>query len=223
MKLYSLIFGLFTVFTLVNPTHATSLTEIAAFSKEVCDEIATEGHIRRENIEGQLNGKLSGVAKLLGASVGVNGKIMIDDTTYKGIPYSALPNQMTDARECRKQLTLVLLKERQEVERIRVERLSQESEEALACQTSLSCEQSKMEGLCQCREVVEEIAEEKGFSERQQSQIYFKHCGSKLRGIKDCWADGDLNLQRANCDAVLAASGLSAPEIPPNSCLGQNR
>lgn len=67
--------------------YADSLEDISKFSEAVCDKINTEGEITRNKIEGQVEANAQGISKLLGASVGANGKVIIDNEKHKGLPY----------------------------------------------------------------------------------------------------------------------------------------
>lgn len=94
---------------------AESLTDISSFAKDICDEISDGGEITRKQVEGTLEGKVGGVAKLLGASVGADGKIKVDNTLYKGLPYEKVPSQMADSRDCKKKLAIMLIEERNRI------------------------------------------------------------------------------------------------------------
>jgi hypothetical protein len=213
-----------TIFLIQNYAHAESLTDISTFSKDICDEIATEGEIRRDTIEGKIGGKLSGVAKLIGASIGADGSIKIDKEKYNGIPYESLPEQLSDARDCRKQLTLIFLKERQEVELLKAEKLSEQSDLVQNCEISYACDQSKMEGVCLCREVVEGISKDEGHSKQQAGKLYVDTCLPQVSTIKECWnKDEDLTLQRSKCDAALKLADVKLPEPSEDSCLAGNK
>lgn len=91
---------------------SSDLNAISLFAKDVCDEIAIGGSIRREQVEGNLGGKVSGIAKLIGAEAEADGSLTVEEQTYEGIPYGDLPEQMNNARECRLELTKLLLQER---------------------------------------------------------------------------------------------------------------
>lgn len=114
MKAIGLIF-LFMNVIVCFPSYADSLEEISIFAKDICDEIRVEGVITREKIEGKLHGEVKGIAELLGASVGAEGIILVDELKYKGLPYEKLSDQMKDARDCRKQLATMLIQERKKV------------------------------------------------------------------------------------------------------------
>lgn len=201
--------------------HATSLVEIAAFSKETCDKIKTDGKIRREQIEGSINGNISGVAKLLGASLDANGKIAIDETTYDGIPFEDIPDQLSDARSCRKEITKLLLKERQEIELLKAEKLDEQNIAVNQCKASLQCDLKALNRLCMCRTEIMDFAEEKSWSKKQTADAYFESCDSYLKGFLKCWQDNgeSLNLQRSKCDVVLAENSISKPEPERGSCV----
>jgi hypothetical protein len=92
-----------------------SLDDISRFSMQICDSIRTEGSISKKEITGKLDGELKGIAKLIGASVGADGTIRIDDTIYSQLPYDALPAQMQDARACRKEIAKLLIEERNRI------------------------------------------------------------------------------------------------------------
>lgn len=87
-------------------------SEIAKFAKEICDEIRPEGTITRQEIEGRLQGEVGGVARAIGLSVGADGKLRHDKTEYKGLPIEKVSDQMKDARDCRLQVTKMLVEER---------------------------------------------------------------------------------------------------------------
>jgi len=95
--------------------HGESLTDISTFAKEMCDKIRTEGKITRTEIEAKLDGEMEGVAKLLGVSVGADGKFRRDKTEYVGLPYDKLSIEMSSARECRKELAAMLINERKTI------------------------------------------------------------------------------------------------------------
>nr|VFK41310.1 MAG: hypothetical protein BECKTC1821E_GA0114239_10116 [Candidatus Kentron sp. TC] len=122
MKYLRPIFALILTLYCNHTISATSLEEISDFAKNICDEIAQEGEIKRSKIMGKLQGQASGVAKLLGAKVGLDGSIEIDHEKYKGLPIENLPEQLSDARICRKDLSALLLKERREIESILLSR-----------------------------------------------------------------------------------------------------
>ena len=89
-----------------------TLAEISAFAKDICDEIRIDGKIARREIEGKLSGEAGGVAKVIGLSVGADGKIRDDQTEYKGLPFDKVAQQMQSARECRQQVAKMLFDER---------------------------------------------------------------------------------------------------------------
>jgi len=95
--------------------YGESLNDISKFAKEMCDEIRTEGKITRTEIEAQLGGNMGGVAKLLGASMGIDGRIKTENTDFSGLPYNELSKEMSSARQCRKELSTMLIKGRQEL------------------------------------------------------------------------------------------------------------
>lgn len=101
------------VTTAVNvAAQGSSNSEIAKFAKEICDEIRPEGTITRQEIEGRLQGEVGGVARAIGLSVGADGKLRHDKTEYKGLPIDKVSDQMKDARDCRFQVTKMLVEER---------------------------------------------------------------------------------------------------------------
>ena len=210
-------------FVFSNFIYATSLSEISVFAKEICDEISTIGSIKRTEVEGKISGKLDGIAKLLGASISAEGTIKLDDINYKGIPYEKLPEQMSDSRECKKSITMMLLKERQEIERMKVDKIDDVSIKVDSCIAAIRCEQSKMESLCICRETVEEVAQENSFSQSKKSRAYFKTCGPIISDIKSCWSPNkDLDLQRAECKSVFSLTNTMRPKPLENSCVSMS-
>jgi len=123
--------GILALLILIGTTaSAQSLTEISDFAADICDEIAQSGEITKQKIEGNINGKLSGVAKLLGGSLDAGGKIVVDEENYVGVPYEKLSDQLSNARECRRELAKTLLDERR---RIDEERRSSGSNRVEAC------------------------------------------------------------------------------------------
>jgi hypothetical protein len=81
------------------------LKEISDFAKEVCDEISAEGQITRSKIELKLNGNITGLAKALGLKAGAGGTYTRNNESYKGVPYEKLPEQMSDSRACKRELS----------------------------------------------------------------------------------------------------------------------
>ena len=103
-----------------SPVYSASLKEISEFAKDICDEISVGGNINRKQIEGKIEGNVSGLAKLIGASVGVDGTLKIDDTNYTGLPYENVAEQMTGARDCRQQLATMLIDERDRISKEKI-------------------------------------------------------------------------------------------------------
>ncbi len=89
--------------------NAASFEEISAFATNICGKVKDGGEFTRQRIEGEIKGELKGIAKLLGASVGAEGKLIIDDTEYKGLPYDKLSENMMDERECKLKLAVMLI------------------------------------------------------------------------------------------------------------------
>lgn len=98
---------------------AATFSEIADFAEKVCDRVETSGSIESTKVMGQLTGEAKALVKLIGGKVGIDGSITVENTTYKGLPFEKLPEQMSDARDCRKELALVLLEGREMVQRIK--------------------------------------------------------------------------------------------------------
>ncbi|CAM5400268.1 hypothetical protein TMEC50S_02021 [Thauera mechernichensis] len=97
--------------TLVH-AQAASLTEISEFADSICDQIRPEGSISRTEIEGSLRGQASGVAKLLGLTVGADGRVKHGREDYRGLPLDHVAEQMQGSRECKRQLAALLISER---------------------------------------------------------------------------------------------------------------
>jgi len=95
---------------------AESLSEISDFSRAICDKISASGTINRKKIEGSINADAKSVVKLIGGSVGIDGSITVENTEYEGLPYESLPEQMIDARDCRKEVARMLITERRVIE-----------------------------------------------------------------------------------------------------------
>jgi hypothetical protein len=104
--------------------NATNFSEIASFAEKICDRVETSGTIESTKVMGQLTGEAKALIKLIGGTVGVDGSITIENTTYNGLPFEKLPDQMSDARECRKDLALVLLESREIVQRAQSESMT---------------------------------------------------------------------------------------------------
>lgn len=98
---------------------AQSLSEISTFAAEICNEVAQSGDITKTKIEGNIEGKLSGVARLLGGSISSDGSVLIDETKYSGVPYEKLSGHLTSALECRRELAKILIEERRRVDESR--------------------------------------------------------------------------------------------------------
>ena len=96
-------------------SNAASLSEISAFAKDICDDIRTEGKISKKEISAKLQGEIEGIAKLFGVSVSSDGKLKLNEEEYIGLPYESLPEQMSNSRECKKDISKMLIKERQEI------------------------------------------------------------------------------------------------------------
>jgi hypothetical protein len=112
---------IFLVMILPFTCNATNFSEIASFAERICDRVEASGTIESTKVMGQLTGEAKALIRLIGGTVGVDGSITIENTTYKGLPFDKLPEQMSDARECRKELALVLLEGREIVQRIQSE------------------------------------------------------------------------------------------------------
>ncbi len=108
---------LFTMLAFLIQTSATaeSLQSIVVFAKDICDdiidEVGVDGKISRKQIEAKLEGSIGTVAKLIGAKLGVNGKLHLDETTYSGLPYEDLPGELRNSRECRQNLAVMLIEQ----------------------------------------------------------------------------------------------------------------
>ena len=105
--------ALFLLSTTVVPTYAESLKEIEKFASNICNEIRLQGSYSREKIEAKINGEIAGVAKLIGASVSANGKLNIHNE--KGLPYEKLAEQISSARDCRREIAKLLIDERKQI------------------------------------------------------------------------------------------------------------
>lgn len=98
------------------PIHAQTLEEIAAFAERICSDIP-EGQFSKETIEGKFKGDLPQLAKLLGASINADGSISVAGISYKGIPYDKLSANIPTLRECKLEVTRLLLEERARIAR----------------------------------------------------------------------------------------------------------
>lgn len=105
------------LFFSINNVYADSLNDISKFAKEICDDIRPEGKINKSEVEAKLNGNISGIAKLIGGSLNIDGTISSGSTKYKGLPYEMLPTVMKDARECKQDIAKMLLNERSTIKR----------------------------------------------------------------------------------------------------------
>lgn len=94
---------------------AGSLNEINKFASDICGKVATKGRIESSEIKATIEGKISPkfLAKILGTNVTANGSLVTKNSNYDGLPYESLSIQMTDARQCRKELALMLLKQKE--------------------------------------------------------------------------------------------------------------
>jgi hypothetical protein len=108
--------GVITSLTFSSCVGANSLPDISAFAAEICDSIRLEGSISRQEIETKLEGSLAGVWRLVGASGAADGAAELESFDYQGLPYDSLPSQLIDARECRKELAVLLIRAREENE-----------------------------------------------------------------------------------------------------------
>lgn len=90
----------------------SSNSEIVAFAYSICDEIRTEGIITRREIEGKISADANRVAKLVGLSVGADGKLKDERTEYKGLPFDKIADQVQGARTCRLEVAKMLIDER---------------------------------------------------------------------------------------------------------------
>jgi len=100
---------------LMGNVQGETLGEIHEFAENICDRVSSEGEITRSKIIARLNAESGAVAKLIGADLGADGSITIENTTYKGLPYSDLSEQMKDSRACKKEIAYFLLSKRQEI------------------------------------------------------------------------------------------------------------
>ena len=104
----------------ITTVQAESLDKISQFAKEICDEIKQEGKtkISKKDIEGKLINKDQQVANMIGAKI-TGGKITYGEANeeYEGLPLTALPEQMSDSRDCKKEMAKMLLKERKKVKK----------------------------------------------------------------------------------------------------------
>ena len=112
---FKLSWTIFAIFLLVCPAEgfcgsfAQTLSEIGTFSKNICDDIRTDGSILKKEVEVQLKSNIGGVAKVLGGSLAVDGSIRTGETSHTNIQYEELPEQMSDARDCRRELAKILI------------------------------------------------------------------------------------------------------------------
>ena len=98
---------------------ANSLSEISQFAGEICDKISTTGSIDRTQIVGSLNSKAQILNKLIGGAIGIDGSVAVDNMKYEGLPYEMLPEQMADARACRKKVAYMLLEQKNAIKKIK--------------------------------------------------------------------------------------------------------
>jgi hypothetical protein len=69
----------------------------------------------KTHVIASLQGNAKTISRLIGGAIGANGKITVDNITYDGIPYHELPAQMTDARQCRKEIAYSLMESRSQI------------------------------------------------------------------------------------------------------------
>jgi len=98
------------------------LSEISQFAGNICDKLSTSGSIERTKIVGSLTGNARALVKLIGGSIGVDGSVTVDNMNYDGLPYEMLPEQMSDARACRKEVAYMLLEQKSAIENIKKSR-----------------------------------------------------------------------------------------------------
>lgn len=98
---------------------SASLDEISNFAEKICDTISTKGTISSSELKAEIEGKISPkvLSKMLGANVRANGSYLHNGKEYDGLPYESLPEQMTSARECRKEVASMLIKERRNLQK----------------------------------------------------------------------------------------------------------
>lgn len=111
------VFGLAVCMFLPTLAFANSLDEINKFAKDICGIVATKGHIESSEIKAAIEGKVNpkSLAKILGAQVSASGDLLFNRSSYEGLPYESLPRQMSDARQCRKEIAFMLLEERRKL------------------------------------------------------------------------------------------------------------
>jgi len=103
----------FVLFESVAGAQVSSNDEIAAFARSVCDDLAgAEGTITRREVELKVAGEASGIARLVGLSIGSDGKLKHDRTDYEGLPFDKVAAQMQGALACRLELARMLINER---------------------------------------------------------------------------------------------------------------
>ncbi len=98
--------------TVVN---SQSLSEISRFAKDICDELDVKGNMTRTKIVAGLKGNAKTISKLLGGSIGADGKITVDNIEYEGIPYDQLSAQMSNARQCKIEIAHLLLEKNTQI------------------------------------------------------------------------------------------------------------
>lgn len=117
MRIIVLLFLSVFPFNLVNATD--SLEEISKFSKDICDEINPKGNkkISKADIEGRLEGDMGKIAKFIGVTLEADGKITYGESNeeYEGLPLDSISEQMSDSRSCKKEISMMLIKERKKV------------------------------------------------------------------------------------------------------------
>jgi hypothetical protein len=91
---------------------ASSNSEIESFSRNICGKMETSGSFTKSTLDTTIKGDIKGLAKVVGLSAAANGSFVLEKEHYIGLPYKDLPDQLKDALDCRKELAILLLKER---------------------------------------------------------------------------------------------------------------
>mgnify|MGYP001545326776 CR=1 FL=1 len=107
------------IMTSTSISYGYSLSEIKQLSYDICDKLSTRGTIERTEVIASLHGKGKALLKLIGGEINLNGSVKINNTEYDGLPYKMLPEQMTSARNCRKELASMLIMQTHKISEIK--------------------------------------------------------------------------------------------------------
>jgi len=110
---------IFILSCLISITYASSTyDEIINLSNSICDKLETKGTITVTKVKASLEGNTRKLSKILGITLNADGSIEYNNKSYDGLPYEELSKQMSDSRQCKKELAMLILNKQNDLNKI---------------------------------------------------------------------------------------------------------